>query len=262
MPMPLNIVVWLLTVIVHIINFPIAMISPCTLNVYAHVNQKRLYGFSRFFHSERKEKMKVKNHMCTRRRVFYYYLRSSTFGWLAQKLVRYDWRIYHIGCYNPIVGVRGTEDLQVTSMNEYSSILETKRKNDAENRKLNVHDKLFLKHLTLKCRFCRHCFRPIAIENCRKELVTPFTALQNILSCYMFFFVWPFFVCFVWILVQFEKLKVYYQEELRAHSPKMLETRHREYDLEYFPRSSVKSLSVRDHYGKQVDWSEAESTMC
>merc|ERR1712083_366073 len=173
--------------------------------------------------------------------------------WFTKKLIAYDWRIYHIGCYNAIIGTRGTEALQVTSMNEYYGILETKRKNDAENRKLNVYDKLFLKHLTLKCRFCVHCFRPVAVDNIRKDLVTPFVALQNIISCYMFLLLWPFLLCCWWFLVQFEKLLVYYQEELRAHSPKMLKARHREYDLEYFPRSSVKPLSVRRKNRKDMN---------
>ena len=245
MPMPLNVPIVVLTFIIHFLNFPLAMISPEYLNIYAYVNQKRLYGPDCFNHSERKQKLEPVNHMRTRRRVFYYYLSSICGMWLTRKLVRYDWHIFHVGCYNAIIGTRGTEELEVTTMNEYYSILETKRKNDAENRKLNVYDKLFLKHLTLKCRFCKHCYRPVAIENPRKELVTPMVALQNILSCYMFLLLWPFFLCAMWLLVQFERLYVYYQEELRAHSPKMLKTRHREYDLEYFPRSSVKPLSAR-----------------
>merc|ERR1712098_87593 len=111
-----------------------------------------------------------------------------------------------------------------------------------------------------KTRFCRHCFRPIAIEDMRSELKTPFVALQNLVSCYVFLVLWPCFLCLWWLLVQYEKLRVYYQEELRAHSPKMLKARHREYDLEYFPRSSVKQLSVRGHYGKNRDWSKLEGS--
>jgi len=245
MPMPLNLFVHLVTLAVHIANFPFAILSPNMLNLYAHVNQKRLYGPDWFYHSERKHQIFCPNHMNTRRRVFYYYISSMVGSWFTKRLVRYDWHIYHVGCYNAIIGTRGTEELQVTSINQYYDVLETKRKNDAENRKLNVFDKLFLKHLTLKTRFCRHCYRPVAVDNIRKDLVTPFVALQNIISCYIFLLLWPFFLCALWLLVQFERLLVYYQEELRAHSPKMLKTRHREYDLEYFPRSSVKNLSVR-----------------
>eukprot|EP01083_Nonionella_stella_P115996 344350_1 len=251
MPMPGNLVVMIVSICIHILNFLPALIAPNCSNIYAYMNQKRLYGSDCCFLSDRKDAQKSINHMNTRRRVLLYY--ASLF---IGKYCRQNWKIHHIGCYNAIIGIYGTEEIQALSTNDYYSILETKRKRSEENRKLNVYDKLFLKHLTLKTLFCKSCFRPICIsphKQIRSNLVTPFGALMNIASCYMFLLLWPFLVPFFWCLCLIEKFIQYWTEELRAHSPALLLARQREYDLEYFPRSAVKPLSVRNKTKKDLN---------
>merc|ERR1712129_376105 len=76
------------------------------------------------------------------------------------------------------------------AMNQYFNIYETQRKT-----KLDAMDKNLLKHLTINTLFCQYCYRPFDKAHLDKELITPFWALADIISCYFFFFViW-------WILV-------------------------------------------------------------
>jgi len=240
LPMPLNLVATLVSLALHVLNLPLALASPSRLNLYAYVNQRRLHGLQLGRRRSRRRPIEIHNHMNTRRRVLQYYC-----SWAVRGGKGGDWHIYHVGCYNAITGIYGTEQLQTVSMNQYYSILETKRKVSEENRKLNVHDKLFLKHLTLKTQFCQHCFRPIALDDIRSNLITPFDALVNVVSCYLFLLLWPLYTPMMWLMCQVERAIQIWEEEWRAHSPKMLKCDDREYDLEYFPRSAVKPLSVR-----------------
>merc|ERR1712232_1484198 len=74
MPMPFNLVVAILSFLLHILNFIPALLDPERLNIYAYVNQKRLYGFDCCNKSERKAELVCIHHMNTRQRVLEYYI--------------------------------------------------------------------------------------------------------------------------------------------------------------------------------------------
>jgi len=74
-------------------------------------------------------------------------------------------------------------------MNQYFEIYEKQRKT-----KLDAMDKNLLKHLTVNTLFCQYCFRPFDKEHIEQQMITPFGAMADIVSCYCFLVIWLFLV--------------------------------------------------------------------
>eukprot|EP01084_Bolivina_argentea_P083833 151767_1 len=232
-PMPLNLVVFIESLVIHILNFIPALISPRYLNVYVYINQKRLHAFD----NTNKEHLPL-NQMDTRRRVFCYYV-TTAIPCLA-KYFQYNWKLYHIGCYNPIAGIfDGIQMDNTVTASEYFNALE-----ELKGFKLNVSDKLFVKKLTMNTSFCKYCFRPIGRNTLRSSLLTPFQALTNLISCYQFIFLLPILMPIFWILSVWEGFMEYWNEQVRG-SQSVLWNNQTSYASEYFLGSESKLLSIR-----------------
>merc|ERR1712154_308142 len=129
--------------------------------------------------------------MNTTKLVFKYYFPYIPFG----KKVK--WNVYHAGCYNCIAKQRIKNKFEShafhgIAMNQYFNIYETQRKT-----KLDALDKNLLKHLTVNTLFCQYCYRPFDKEHIEQNLITPFGALADIVSCYCFLVIW-FFLVVIW----------------------------------------------------------------
>ena len=110
---------------------------------------------------------------------------------------RCHWNVYHSACYNciakqRIVGKFESHKFHGIAMNKYFEIYEKQRKT-----KLDATDKNLLKHLTVNTLFCQYCYRPFDKEHIEQNLITPFGALADIVSCYCFLVIW-FFLVVIW----------------------------------------------------------------
>ena len=76
------------------------------------------------------------------------------------------------------------ELLTVLSIHEYLNLLEGKY-----NKKLNVYDKVVLKHLSFNTVFCKYCCGLLDRNKIKHKFDTPFNALINQLSCLNFLLV-------------------------------------------------------------------------
>merc|ERR1712228_1167201 len=71
------------------------------------------------------------------------------------------------------------------TLNEYADKYER-----AKGFKLDPADTLLLKYLTVDTLFCKHCYRPFDPKNkfnMKSALMTPFWAMSEILSIYLFY---------------------------------------------------------------------------
>ena len=139
-----------------------------------------------------RQSRKKKSHtfmMNTWKLVLKYYFPSNLLKWCNVK--KTQWNVYHAGCYNCIAKQRIEDSFEShafhgIAMNQYFNIYETQRKT-----KLDALDKNLLKHLTVNTLFCQYCYRPFDKQHMEDELITPFFALMDIISCYFFFvFIW------------------------------------------------------------------------
>ena len=123
-------------------------------------------------------------------------------------------------------------------MNQYFNIYETQRKT-----KLDALDKNLLKHLTVNTLFCQYCYRPFDKEHMEDELITPFFALMDIISCYFFlFFIWWILIIFIGFVALLNVCKNSCNDDLTAGFTSEEDDdeldEFREYDREYWGSTS------------------------
>ena len=218
-PPPINWILAIILLLIHIINIIPALISPNYLNIYAHLhrpwmNPLRSHCYRHYHHphdrpkqqhKHKKEHNKLiekqqfeewdesnKNIMNTRLKVLDYYWKSLFYAWAAQSCCKsvniQDWKIYHVNCYNIISN--GTNDIRkwnVISINEYFKVYEK-----CTQTTLDPYDKNLVAHLTSNsCVFCKYCNRSITTspKHLKSQALTPFWVMADIISCWCFLIV-------------------------------------------------------------------------
>ena len=218
-PPPINWILCIFVLIVHIVNFIPALISPNYLNIYGHLHRRwmnplRSHCYTHYHHphdrpkqqhKQKQEHNKLmekqqceewdgcnKNVMNTRSRVLDYYWKTLFAAWAAPSCCKSvgieDWKIHHVNCYNTISN--GTNDIKrwnVISINEYFQVYER-----CTQSTLDPYDKNLVSHLTSNsCVFCVYCNRSITIspKHIKSQLMTPFWVLADIISCWCFLIV-------------------------------------------------------------------------
>ena len=120
------------------------------------------------------------------------------------------------------------------TLNEYADIYEKEHKFS-----LDPQDTVLLKHLTVDTLFCKHCYRPFDPKNkynLADALLTPFWALTEIMSIYMFYLlVWPFLVVVFVVLTLAEMIGDLLDDE-DSEAPEVPD-----YDRQFFPKETAAS---------------------
>eukprot|EP01083_Nonionella_stella_P209508 759378_1 len=187
MPAPICIYIFAIAAIVHCLNLIPALIAPQTLNIYNYMNHYRYECLTRFKFSEmncsndrqRDEEDDVYK-LSKRKRVCRYYCCSSD-----------KYNLHHSGCYSCIPTELGAKDVNKDrsscngiTLNQYAEEYESHFKFA-----LDPQDTVLLKHLTVDTLFCKYCYRPFDPKNKKNledVLLTPFGALSELISIYLF----------------------------------------------------------------------------
>ena len=175
--------------------------------------------------------------LVTRGRIWKYYastlfvLDSCTPKWIERWLSGYRFNIHHTGCYSCIptklgAKIRAKDKDRSTcngiTLNQYAEEYEQFHKFA-----LDPQDTVLLKHLTIDTLFCRICYKPFdptKEKNLEDILLTPFWALSEIISIYIFpFTVWIFLVLAYGLAAAFEKIGSWFDDDDADQQPMVLD---------------------------------------
>ena len=256
-PAPLTIHIFIITLIIHILNFIPSIIWPA-FNIYNYINTTHYNGFINWkifgrtkknnkccpcikfnkyckkikscrdctefcFCTVTKEfdlnvgidnnQKKVKDlkdtyELTDRIRIIKYYLS----GLICCKNNN-KYKIYHKGCYSCIPTkafaerqIKDKNSCHGYTLNEYAKIFEEYHKYP-----LDLQDTLLSKQLTVNTIFCKQCYKPFDQININNNLLTPFWALTEIISIYLFIIIlWlPLIIIYTFLTIfQFIKNKI------------------------------------------------------
>eukprot|EP01084_Bolivina_argentea_P022070 40994_1 len=188
LPPPLNIVVFIIAIIIDIINFFLALISPTKLNIYTKIHPHlffnlKHYNLWRCRYDLWKPVHAITSKYKTRVDILKWYFIAWWYDWIKID-GKYSWRIHHKSCYAELVIQNGTFRMfQGFEMSEYC-----RRYEDVRRQKIRSKDKKLLKQLSPDTLFCKYCVRPYskANSNFKDELTTPFIGLLDIISAITF----------------------------------------------------------------------------
>lgn len=138
--------------------------------------------------------------------------------------------VYHKNCYCNLKlnsGSSSTTTVRGISMKEYIEILESEHQT-----KIDVMDKILLKHLTVDTLFCDRCFKPFLESSVDDVMVNPMSVLLDILSSVMF-------LCSAWIplIFIFGMLALFESVKSCWETKKDDDANYAEFDREYFPHA-------------------------
>jgi len=266
MPAPLNVIVFIISVVIDILNFFLALIYP-RWNIYRLISAELFMNLqnTNIFHIWESSKHWKPLHgseslFNTRMDVIRWYFESPfwRFGNLRKYVcgfvpdavedaldnavgnddgakVEKSWKHFHKACYGVLVlenqatTVPLRQRVRGITMSRYLDRFERKR-----GQKIDHADKQLLKQLSTNTLFCKFCCRPFLKENAKKELTTAYTAYMDLISAFLFLFVlWiPMTICFfvvasvTWFLKLFEGTDAGDKEE---------DYKATDYDKEYLP---------------------------
>ncbi len=191
--------------------------------------------------------------LTTRGRVWKYYASTlfcsdnCTPKWIEKKLTPERFDIHHTGCYSCIpteLGAKDTDKDRSTchgiTLNEYAEEYES-----THNFSLDPQDTVLLKHLTVDTLFCKHCYRPFDPRNpynLTDSLLTPFWALSEIISIYLFpLTVWIPLIIVYSLLTLLQNIgDLMNDDELEAPNVP-------DYDRQYFPKETLNAESANEY---------------
>lgn len=204
MPPPFNILALVVTLIIDIINFFTALISPSYYNIYTYIDHQLFFNLQsfniwQFEYDDWKDITGTTLKYKTRWNILQWYLIAWWYDWIKDKKEDKKeqnqssyWRIHHKACYGCLIYDNGHNDNQIDTklrtetyrgitMTEYLERYERKRK-----QKIEPKDKQLLKRLTPNTLFCEYCYRPFLRDDVKKELTTSYIALLDLVSAIMF----------------------------------------------------------------------------
>eukprot|EP01083_Nonionella_stella_P314177 1130828_1 len=183
--------------------------------------------------------------LTTRGRVWKYYASTCfccdccTPKCIQKSLSKERFEMHHNGCYSCIPTELGAKDKDKDrstchgiTLNEYAEKYE-----DHFKFSLDPQDTVLLKHLTVDTLFCKYCYRPFDPKNkynLRDVLLTPFWALSEIISIYVFpLTVWiPLLIVYA-LLTLFEMIGNLLNDE-ESEAPNVPD-----YDRQYFQKDTL-----------------------
>ena len=221
MPPPLNIIVIIITVIIHWINFFFAFCcSPQHLNIYAKIDHQLFYNLQNWHiwywdYDEWKSVRGVKSKYKTRKDICKFYCCAWIYDWIIPKyrkcnciccgrhkskknqqikkqiLPEGHWRFHHKSCYGSMIlqtdqqqKNNNIETYDGIPMSKYCDRYELKRR-----QKIEIKDKQLLIQLTPNTLFCKYCYRPFVPDDnddMYNQLTTPYMALLDYISAVCF----------------------------------------------------------------------------
>eukprot|EP01084_Bolivina_argentea_P150325 262530_1 len=193
MPPPLNIVVLIISLIIHVFNiFYSLIIHPTTLNIYYYMNHTTLFNLQHYNIFRCQSDQRILRHYkqadedLTRSDLLWWYFiawwSNDSYAHSTSINQTYkNWKSLHKGCYGTLLDVHDEFTIMGINMLNYLDRYEKTQKY-----KVETNDKKLLKALTKDTLFCECCFKPFLQEHYRDELASPFTALLDILSAIMF----------------------------------------------------------------------------
>merc|ERR1712228_4335 len=192
----------------------------------------------------------------------------------VQKSAKEHWRILHKGCYGHIlVEAEGKKKRnQQMSMHSTRSLHETDMVSNAANlraitmsqlmtqfenygSKFDVEDSALLKQLTsTETLFCEFCNRPIlsSAEYLIDALTTPYAALIDLLSAFVFIFIpiaWLALIVVLGVFCIFDGIgNCFEQKDDRS------KYQSKDFDREFFPNQFTKNQKwINDKQGKEIN---------
>jgi len=186
--------------------------------------------------------------LTTRGRVWKYYCSTlcccdcCTPKCIQKALSKQRFKVHHTGCYSCIpteLGAKITDKDRSTcngiSLNEYAEEYEKEHKFS-----LDPADTVLLKHLTVETLFCKYCYRPFDPQDrlyMDNVLLTPFWALTEILSIYLFYFLMlPLAIIYI-LLTLAEKIRDIFNDD--ESEPPMVP----DYDRQYFEKETLQTIA-------------------
>eukprot|EP01084_Bolivina_argentea_P247457 413992_1 len=193
--------------------------------------------------------------LTTHGRVWKYYASTCfccdkcTPKWIEKKLTKERFEIHHTGCYSCIPTELGAEvrvkykdrsTCNGITLNQYAEEYEKYHKFS-----LDPQDTVLLKHLTVDTLFCKHCYRPFDPRNpynLTDSLLTPFWALSEIISIYLFpLTVWIPLIIVYSLLTLLQHIGDLLNDE-ESEAPNVPD-----YDRQYFPKETLNAESINDN---------------
>ena len=194
MPFPLNILVILITFIVDIITFTLAIIRPKDWNIYEWINHQLFVNLQNLniwqCEIDNYKPIPGNNLFRSPADVLKFYFLGWYYDWIKQVDVENEediknyWRFHHKACYGVWeLNTNKREDgiYKGVTISNYFDKYETKRR-----QKLQLKSRQLLKQLTKNTLFCEHCYRPFLKERCQQELTTSYIAMLDLISAIVF----------------------------------------------------------------------------
>ena len=181
MPQPLNIIVVIIVYIIHALNFITSMIHPRYLNIYCYIDS-RYYNFWKKFSCKKCKTYDNSNERDDPKA--FYKTRIDVIKFYIGLILRNNkYKLHHKGCYSclKIKMKNDKETINGIEMKKYFKMYESVSK-----LKFDPNDKNLLNYLTFNVLFCEYCYRAFVPKNVDTDLITPFRALLDIVSCYIF----------------------------------------------------------------------------
>ena len=213
MPPPLNIIVFLISIAVDIINLFLALIYP-PLNIYRLISAQLFFNlqnvdvFQGFGHwkwlgDNKWQSIKGSESLFTTRKdvlAWYFIAPFYRFGEAKRGSAGKAWKCFHKACYGVLLlESKGSnardklsERVKGITMSKYCHRFERN-----SGQKIEHKDKQLLKQLSTNTLFCQYCCRPFLKENVSRELTTAYTGFLDLISVILFLIVlWiPMTIC-------------------------------------------------------------------